>query len=529
MSDECIEEDNFRSDAELTVPTTQKPADADSKKEKDKIINKEEEKKFFETKDIVEDESLFKSIQELSCYHGFLPREDLKTLLQNEGDYLIRVSEIATPHGAGKNLNSNPNSSASASASASSKDIKRDLILSVFECPENQENEGKEGKLRNLVVRRYKGRFGIEISTLFENINELLQHYQHSNTSPKKNRLLKTPIPMQKWEFKHSDILRMGSLLGEGAYGEVRAGVLKRKGREIEVAVKLMKGGDLNKIKIREMMQEARLMRAFKHNNVVRFYGVAVDEQPLHILLELVKGGGLNSYLRKNKKQVTPSELLNICHGAALGLEYLHSNNCIHRDIAARNCLYSIDKIVKLSDFGLSRIGSSYKLTATSKLPIKWLAAETISTLMFTPKTDVYSYGVMCFEIFAEGEEPWQHVTNVEVKKYVVSGRYLQIPDSCPEKLKVFINEKIYVADPKKRAGMREVLRVIENEIIMMEEREREKEREKEKEYVPLSNICGTRTPHKHQHQHIHIHHINPIPNPHHRKLNKKSSNIEFE
>ncbi|CAI2335242.1 unnamed protein product [Caenorhabditis sp. 36 PRJEB53466] len=408
-------------------------------------------------KDVVEDEALYKSLQKMPFYHGFLPREDLQTMLSNEGDYLIRVSEVA----------SKPKKDGQTS-------IKRDIILSLMssdrgatESEHNQkdtksENNPGDLKLRNMVIRRYDGMFGIKAGTQFATIDALLANYHVSNTlETKENRILKTPIELQPWESKHSAV-KLGDKLGEGAYGEVRKGVLQRKEKQYNVAVKLMKGsGDMNKIKIREMMREARLMRNFKHRNVVRFYGVAVVEQPLYILLELVNGGALNTYLQKNK-DVSKLELMNMCLGAALGLQYLHAHRCIHRDIAARNCLYSIDKIVKLSDFGLSLIAQEYKLCSSQKLPIKWLAPETITTLFFTHKTDVYSYGVMCFEIFNEGEEPWDGISNTEAKRNVVHGRHLVMPESCPEKLRLFIHEKIYVVDPKRRIAMDDVVRFIE-------------------------------------------------------------------
>lgn len=313
--------------------------------------------------------------------------------------------------------------------------------------------------MRNMVIRRFDGKFGIK-GNLFPTIEALLANYHVTNAlETKENRFLKTPIDLQVWENRHSAV-KLGDKLGEGAYGEVRKGVLHRKNKKLDVAVKLMKGGELNKMKIREMMNEARLMRNFKHKNIVRFFGVAVVEQPLYILLELVNGGALNTYLQKNK--VSDLELMRMCLGAAQGLQYLHANHCIHRDIAARNCLYSNDKVVKLSDFGLSVVGNQYKLCAAQKLPIKWLAPETITTRFFTPKTDVYSYGVMCFEIFSNGAEPWEGVTNTVTKNNVVNGINLVIPESCPEKFRSFVHEKIFVVDPKRRVVMDDVSRFIE-------------------------------------------------------------------
>ncbi|KAK6014207.1 hypothetical protein OSTOST_20439, partial [Ostertagia ostertagi] len=102
---------------------------------------------------------------------------------------------------------------------------------------------------------------------------------------------------------------------------------------------------EISKAKIKEMMHEARLMRELRHPNVVRIYGVALLELPLYIILEYVPGGALDAYLRKNK-QISRDERLLMAMGAALGMEYLHKCCIVHRDIAARNCLYDNDKIV---------------------------------------------------------------------------------------------------------------------------------------------------------------------------------------
>ncbi|KHJ96879.1 hypothetical protein OESDEN_03150 [Oesophagostomum dentatum] len=229
-------------------------------------------------------------------------------------------------------------------------------------------------KLKNVIVRRKNGKYLVEVSRLFETIPQLIKHYRQ--TPGKLNKisfLLKYPIKQQSWEYTHQDV-QQGKLLGEGAFGEVRAGTLKLKsGRVVEVAIKVVsvalqfftnmgeysknsfiillflqtKGcSDIGKAKIKEMMKEARLMRNFRHRNVVRIYGVAVDEQPLYIILELVTGGALNTFLKENAGKVAVKEKLDMCLGAALGVEYLHMNQCMHRDLAARNCLITHDKVV---------------------------------------------------------------------------------------------------------------------------------------------------------------------------------------
>ncbi|KAL6738281.1 hypothetical protein Aduo_011843 [Ancylostoma duodenale] len=403
-----------------------------------------------------------KILKEYEFYHGFLPREDLFCLLKYVGEFLIRVSEVDNdPKQKGK----------------------REIILSVVcECAPNEvsrlsnpdkpidekedEAQGKKGyekkirgKLKNVIVRRKNGKYLVEVARLFETIPQLIKHYRH--TPGKLNKisfLLKYPIKQQPWEYTHQDV-QQGKLLGEGAFGEVRAGTLKLKsGRVVEVAIKVTKGcSDIGKAKIKEMMKEARLMRNFKHRNVVRIYGVAVDEQPLYIILELVSGGALNTFLKENAGKVEVKEKLDMCLGAALGVEYLHLNQCMHRDLAARNCLITNDKVVKISDFGLSRLGVHYKLKTAMKLPIKWLAPETITTFTFSLKTDVFSYGVMVYEIFADGAEPWDGQTNAEVKLAVCEGKCLTFPKCTPDKVRKFFVERVFVKNPTSRATMTEI------------------------------------------------------------------------
>ncbi|KIH61031.1 hypothetical protein ANCDUO_08705 [Ancylostoma duodenale] len=155
-----------------------------------------------------------------------------------------------------------------------------------------------------------------------------------------------------------------------------------------------------------------------------------------------------------------------MCLGAAQGVEYLHANRCMHRDLAARNCLITKDKVVKISDFGLSRMGVQYQIRTAMKLPIKWLAPETISTFTFSLKTDVFSFGVVVFEIFSDGAEPWEGKTNAEVKvapshvgtasAQVTNGQFVSMPPCCPEPLRLFIAEHVFTKDPAQRVTMSE-------------------------------------------------------------------------
>ncbi|CAJ0586024.1 unnamed protein product, partial [Mesorhabditis spiculigera] len=217
---------------------------------------------------------------------------------------------------------------------------------------------------------------------------------------------------------------------------------------------------DLSKAKRVQMMNEARLMRYLGHPNVIRMYGIGVLRQPLLIVLELASSGGLDSYMRKNDGR-TPVELkAQFALDAAAGIEFLHLKHILHRDLASRNCLVHKEPgqrpVAKISDFGLSRHGDLYALKVTSKMPIKWLAPEVLKTLTFSHKTDIWSYGIVVYEIFSDGKEPWPGMKNGEVRKQLLDGKTFDF-DCAPPNLRLFIREHLWHQNPDKRPSMAEV------------------------------------------------------------------------
>ncbi|VDM47920.1 unnamed protein product, partial [Toxocara canis] len=304
--------------------------------------------------------------------------------------------------------------------------------------------------------------------------------------------ILRRPIIRQPWELSHDDITLVQKI-GEGAFGEVHRGKLRLPTRKyVEVAIKIAKTDKMTKEKIKEMMKEARLMRNYNHPNIVKIYGVAVEHEPLMIIMEFITGGALDEYLRKNGKYVDLEEkLANMCAGASWGIEYLHYKNCIHRVIAAHNNLKMNSKNfnfqVKISDFGLSRKGNTYQLTTAKKLPIRWLSPETLSSGLYTQKSDVYSFGIMVWEIFSNGSEPYEDMGNGEVQQrvselitftfikttklssfvqlyeiQVLCGYRMEFPRSTPKEVADMILTRCWDANPDKRWNMYQVAREFE-------------------------------------------------------------------
>ncbi|KAL3993926.1 Protein tyrosine kinase family protein [Acanthocheilonema viteae] len=367
-------------------------------------------------------EDIPKGLEDEEYFHGLLPREDCSEILTKVGDFLVRVSQPRP---------TDP----------------REVIISVRV---SKEQSGQS--IRHIIVKKQKLPDGQTVWIAIEAIKftsffELLEHYTKKGDpiNPElENSVLIKAIKRQPWEFSHDDIT-LKEMLGSGAFGEVRSGELTINKKKTACAVKIAKltvtetQMAFRKEKIKEMMHEARLMRHYDHDNIVRIYGVAVDREPLMIVIELIKGGCLSEDLKQRKGNISDDEKVEkMCLGAAYGLQYLHSKKCIHRDIAARNILYTKDKVAKISDFGMSREGLTYKMKTSKKVPIKWTAPETIATFVYSLKTDVYSFSITVCEVFSDGEEPYKGLTNSEVKKMVLRGQRMEIPEA-PEGISTLI------------------------------------------------------------------------------------------
>ncbi|XP_056346092.1 ephrin type-A receptor 5 isoform X6 [Oenanthe melanoleuca] len=228
-------------------------------------------------------------------------------------------------------------------------------------------------------------------------------------------------------------------VIGAGEFGEVCSGRLKLQGkREFPVAIKTLKVGYTEKQR-RDFLGEASIMGQFDHPNIIHLEGVVTKSKPVMIVSEYMENGSLDTFLKKNDGQFTVIQLVGMLRGIASGMKYLSDMGYVHRDLAARNILINSNLVCKVSDFGLSRVleddPEAAYTTRGGKIPIRWTAPEAIAFRKFTSASDVWSYGIVMWEVMSYGERPYWEMTNQDVIKAVEEGYRLPSPMDCPAAL----------------------------------------------------------------------------------------------
>lgn len=285
---------------------------------------------------------------------------------------------------------------------------------------------------------------------------------QSGNCDPTMISEYEFPIDLN-WEFPRSKLV-LGKSLGEGAFGKVvmaeANGLVKGQASTV-VAVKMLKEGHTD-ADVKDLVCEMEVMKMIgKHVNIINLLGCCCKDGPLYVIVEYAPHGNLKDFLRshrfgtanyedmisgeKEKKILTQKELISFAYQIARGMEHLASRRCIHRDLAARNVLVSDGYVMKIADFGLARDIHSqeyYRKTTTGKLPIRWMAPESLEEKFYDSQSDVWSFGVLLWEIMTLGGNPYSSIPTWDnLLEHLKKGKRLEQPPLCSIDIYLFMRE----------------------------------------------------------------------------------------
>lgn len=283
--------------------------------------------------------------------------------------------------------------------------------------------------------------------------------------------------PPDKWEFPRHK-LRIFNIVGEGAFGQVwRAQALDIAGKKGEqtVAVKTLKENASEKEKI-DLLQELLVMKNLGyHPNVVQLIGCCTEKEPTLVIMEFVSLGKLQQFLRDSRAErhygnthgsqfLTSQDLTKFAFQVARGMDFLSLQGIIHRDLAARNVLITEDRVCKVADFGFARdVGDThvYERKSDGRLPIRWMAPESLYDNIFSVKSDIWSFGILLWEIVTLGSTPYPGLSANDVMKKVIEGYRLEKPEHCHREL-YNIMYYCWEAEPKDRPDFADIVNRLE-------------------------------------------------------------------
>ncbi|XP_056288940.1 fibroblast growth factor receptor 1b isoform X4 [Pseudoliparis swirei] len=295
------------------------------------------------------------------------------------------------------------------------------------------------------------------------------------------------------WELPR-DRLALGKPLGEGCFGQVvlaeASGVDRNKPTRLsKVAVKMLKA-DATEKDLSDLISEMEMMKMIgKHKNIINLLGACTQGGPLYVVVEYASQGNLREFLRTRRPvgleywsgpQRAPlggpevRELVSAAYQVARGMDYLASKKCIHRDLAARNVLVTEDDVMKIADFGLARDVHHidyYKKTSNGRLPVKWMAPEALFDRVSTHQSDVWSFGVLLWEIFTLGGSPYPGVPVEELFKLLKEGHRMEKPSACPQELYLMMKD-CWHAVPSRRPRFSQLVEDLDRTLSLMADQE---------------------------------------------------------
>uniref|UniRef100_A0A8D2AX32 Fibroblast growth factor receptor n=1 Tax=Sciurus vulgaris TaxID=55149 RepID=A0A8D2AX32_SCIVU len=302
--------------------------------------------------------------------------------------------------------------------------------------------------------------------------------------------LVNLDLPLDPlWEFPR-DRLVLGKPLGEGCFGQVvRAEAFgmdpAQPDQTSTVAVKMLNASDKD---LADLVSEMEVMKLIgRHKNIINLLGVCTQEGPLYVIVECAAKGNLREFLRARRPpgpDLSPDgprssegplsfpALVSCAYQVARGMQYLESRKCIHRDLAARNVLVTEDNVMKIADFGLARGVHHidyYKKTSNGRLPVKWMAPEALFDRVYTHQSDVWSFGILLWEIFTLGGSPYPGIPVEELFSLLREGHRMDRPPHCPPELYGLMRECWHAA-PSQRPTFKQLVEALDKVLLAVSE-----------------------------------------------------------
>ncbi|XP_023387635.1 fibroblast growth factor receptor 4 isoform X2 [Pteropus medius] len=335
--------------------------------------------------------------------------------------------------------------------------------------------------------------FSLESGSSAKSSSSLVRGVRLSSSGPPLLAgLVSLDLPLDPlWEFPR-DRLVLGKPLGEGCFGQVvRAEALgmdpAQPDQTSTVAVKMLKDNASDK-DLADLVSEMEVMKLIgRHKNIINLLGVCTQEGPLYVIVECAAKGNLREFLRARRPpgpDLSPDglrssegplsfpALVSCAYQVARGMQYLESQKCIHRDLAARNVLVTEDNVMKIADFGLAR-GihhiDYYKKTSNGRLPVKWMAPEALFDRVYTHQSDVWSFGILLWEIFTLGGSPYPGIPVEELFSLLREGHRMDRPPNCPPELYGLMRECWHAA-PSQRPTFKQLVEALDKVLLAISE-----------------------------------------------------------
>ncbi|CAI4225346.1 unnamed protein product [Auanema sp. JU1783] len=328
------------------------------------------------------------------------------------------------------------------------------------------------GKIEHYRIYITDGQLTCDNEEFFSNLTQLVSHYKrdadglcHRLVTPviaEQHRIRPTNIEDRTSVFVNAglviptDEIRLGDIIGHGEFGDVLLGIYKTK----KVAVKVSKrhGSGL----VDSLLDEARFMVGITHRNLVSLIGVVLDDSNVYMVTEYMANGNLVDFLRSRGRHLLErAQLVQFALDICSGMCYLESRQIVHRDLAARNVLLDEELTAKISDFGLAKKANDVRADSSSgKFPIKWTAPEALRHSQFSSKSDMWSFGVLLWEIFSFGRVPYPRIPIQDVVRHIERGYRMEAPEGCPADV-VRIMSDAWALKPEDRPTFNEILQRI--------------------------------------------------------------------